>query len=120
MKYKIPVLKISTNKIYSGMHWAKRNKIKNDYLLLVMSANIKEKYVYLNKLVFNFYLTGRVLDTTNLSFMAKMIEDSFIKLGVLKNDSPAYYNRVELVCNPSKTSEDYCIVEFIKKTSSSK
>lgn len=68
--------KISLNQWYSGMHWTKRKKIKDNYTLIVKSQfkNILPKTkIYNTEYHFTFKL--RPLDASNCVAMVKMIED---------------------------------------------
>ena len=88
--------KVSTNAIYAGKHWTYRNRQKEDWLWSVKSvrANLRPVESYPVTLCMTFYLKGRVLDSSNCSFMGKMIEDALVKLGVLKDDSYKYVHKV--------------------------
>ena len=44
---------------------------------------------------FIFYFKSRALDASNCSYMGKMIEDTLVKTGILKDDSPKYIKSVE-------------------------
>jgi hypothetical protein len=68
--------KISLNKWYSGMHWTKRKKIKDNYTLIVKSQfkNILPKTKIYNT-EYHFTFKSRPLDASNCVAMVKMIED---------------------------------------------
>lgn len=91
MNIKIPLPeKVSTNAIYSGMHWSKRKKLADLYhWALVQHKNqaVKEYPVDIN---YVFTFKGKPLDTTNCTYMAKMLEDGLVKNGVIEDDSPEY------------------------------
>lgn len=91
MIIKIPIPeKVSTNSIYAGMHWAKRKKLADLYhqsLLEYRKTQIVEYPVDINYI---FSFKGKLLDTTNCTYMAKMLEDGLVKNGILKADSPEY------------------------------
>lgn len=75
--------KISLNKWYSGMHWTKRKKIKDNYTLLVKSQfnkTLPKSNTY--KVAYNFTFKSRALDASNCVAMVKMIEDI-----IFENDS---------------------------------
>ncbi len=114
MKVKIPIIKISTNLIYKGIHWTARSKHKDDYRKLVKSVGITARFEYLEYLQFDFYFKGKLHDASNNSYMQKLLEDSFIKEGILINDSPKYYNKIILTSNKAE-HDDYCIVTFKEK-----
>lgn len=103
LKYEIPLpFKVSTNKIYSWMHWRKRKSIADWYHRLTKEDceqfdTITEKM----DLEFKFYFHTRYLDSSNCSFMWKMIEDSLVKNKLVTDDSNRYiwnvtYESVEI------------------------
>jgi hypothetical protein len=76
--------KISLNKYYAGMHWSKRNSIKDKYHRLIPTLNdikfpIRVHYVFIFK--------NNPLDASNCVGMLKMIEDVLFD----KNDG---YNKI--------------------------
>lgn len=100
------IKKISTNQIYSGIHWAKRKEIKDlykDYCRF----NIKlEKVVsYPARLVYEFNFKRNPLDTLNCAYMAKMIEDCLVEFGIIENDDPAHIFCSSIYSN--KAEKDY-------------
>lgn len=64
------------------------------------------------EIYFKFYLEGRRIDATNLSYMAKMIEDCLVDKGILPNDSPRYVQRVIMESYKIKTKENYCEIQI--------
>ena len=103
----LPIIKVSTNEIYAGVHWRKRRKIKQDYLLVTRSKirSIPKIEGKVN-LSFSFYFKSRPLDSSNCSFMAKMIEDCLVGNGILKDDSIKHVGKISI--ESYKGTEDYC------------
>lgn len=65
---------VSLNKFYSGIHWAQRKKIKDQYYWLIKEKTNKT----FNKpcgVDYLFAFKGRILDCSNCVGMVKMIED---------------------------------------------
>lgn len=90
--------KISTNRIYSGLHWAKRNSLKNLYHSQLLEFKNKFKInQYPIKIAFRFVWTKTPLDCSNCSFMAKMIEDGMVENKIIKNDTPEYVSAIALI-----------------------
>jgi hypothetical protein len=92
LKYEIPrQYKVSTNQIYSWIHWRKRKQIADWYHQLT-KKDCKEFSTLLDKvdISFKFYFRSRYLDSSNCSFMWKMIEDSLVKNKLIKDDSNMY------------------------------
>lgn len=91
MNIRIPLPEnVSTNAIYSGLHWSKRKKLADLYhwsLAQFKNQAVKEYPVDINYI---FTFKGKPLDTTNCTYMAKMLEDGLVKNGVIGNDSPEY------------------------------
>jgi hypothetical protein len=63
--------KISTNKIYAGVHIEKKIELE-----------------------FIFYFKSRVLDSSNCSYMGKLLEDCLVAHGVLQDDTIKYVDKV--------------------------
>ena len=72
--------KISLNQWYSGSHWSKRKKIKDNYSLLIKSQckkTFKKDKRY--EVEYNFYFKTKPLDASNCVAMVKLIEDVLFK-----------------------------------------
>lgn len=89
--------KFSTNKIYSGIHYSQRKKQKDTIGWLIKKALIKNSFKqdhnFKNWPVifkYRFEWASRPLDCSNCTYMAKIVEDWLIKLGILPDDSPKY------------------------------
>lgn len=104
---KIPLpYKVSTNRIYMGIHWATRKKYKDlmrwAFVPFISSlAPIKE-----GKITFEFGFKNKPLDCSNCSFMAKMMEDVLVEHQILKDDSPNYVKEITL--KSTKSTKDIC------------
>jgi len=68
--------KISLNKWYSGEHWSKRKRLKDEYKLLVRSQ-FKGVFIKSNsyEVDYTFKFKTRPLDASNCVAMLKLIED---------------------------------------------
>lgn len=112
---RIPIIKISTNVIYSGKHWRTRAKHKQDYLLLCSSF---KNYDFIEDKVdihIDFYFKGRALDSSNCSYMGKLIEDSLVHYGILKDDTIKYVSCFSMRSH-NKAKEDYAVINIKKAT----
>lgn len=107
---KLPI-KVSANDIYAGQHWAKRAKIKDMFLWALLGLKSQLKPVSACKLVFNFKFKTHPLDSSNCSYMAKMIEDCLVHYKILKNDNFKVVRGVELTSDTG----DEDVVELIIK-----
>jgi len=112
-KYRVDLpLKISTNQIYSGVHWTVRNNHKNIY---------RNNLVYLFKMIpppkvpfilnIDFYFKKNVLDCSNCSYLAKLLEDCLIHAGLIADDNPKVIKKICLSSNKTK-EEDYFKMYF--------
>ncbi len=112
------IIKVSSNKIYAGAHWRERSKLKENYLWLTKSPFKKLKPVSGKvDLDFQFFFASRALDSSNLGYMAKMIEDCLVTYGILQDDSIKYVGQISLESFKSKEKDqDYCILTLNEKT----
>lgn len=89
--FKIPLeinSKLGTNKIYAGVHWAIRSKDKEKMRLLVRSiTGLKKPFENPVRIKMAF---NSKLDVSNHSYLFKLIEDSLVKCGILKDDTDKY------------------------------
>ena len=84
--------RVSTNKIYAGIHWSVRKEIKDicfDYAKSFCRP-VQRVESYPVSIRYRFLFRQRPLDTLNTAFFAKCIEDSLVSLGIIKDDSPEY------------------------------
>lgn len=86
--------KISTNKIYAGVHWRQRKQQKDQYLILTNSFKKLDKIEKKIELEFIFYFKSRALDSSNCSYMGKLLEDCLVAHGVLQDDTIKYVGKV--------------------------
>jgi len=82
--------KVSTNKIYAGMHWAKRKKLADLYHKSLLQFKGKKATDYPVNINYIFTFKSKPLDTTNCTFMAKLLEDGLVQHEILIDDSPEY------------------------------
>ena len=106
MKIELKTLpKTSTNKIYAGMHWTKRKKLKDNYKTIIKS---QFKHVFpkdkVYKVQYDFVFKSRPLDITNCSYMIKMIEDV-----IFEDDTWKIINKVTITSN--KGVEDSVVIK---------
>ena len=98
-KMKIPLLeRVSLNKFYRGMHWTERKRIADEWHLVILNVlrEPKHRFIEINlkdyPLVFTytFRFKKNPQDWLNCSGMVKLIEDGFVKGGLIIDDSPKY------------------------------
>lgn len=97
LEIEIPILwKVSANEVYAGVHWSKRNALAKDYHQLVnlkTKGLIFEPLTYPVQLFFNFHWASRALDSSNCSYLVKLIEDG-LKGEILPDDSIKYVQTI--------------------------
>lgn len=108
ISYQIPLrgLKISTNKIYAGVHWTTRKEIADSCHSIAAGfcRPVEQAGPYPVEISYRFTFYGRGLDTTNCAFLVKCFEDALRAIGVLEEDDPAHVARtvIEVVEVPRK------------------
>lgn len=95
--------KLSFN-TYKNLHWAKQKQFKDTLRILVRSST-KEKFKGGYTLSFDFYFTGKRLDTINVFHYCKIIEDK-----LFEQDKD---NR-RICVNVDKGKENKCILTLTK------
>ncbi len=92
--YRLPLtgLKVSTNKIYAGVHWGQRQSIKDSFFsyAAALCRPIQKVESYPVRIHYRFFFGSKALDTLNTAYMAKMLEDAFRALGILEEDDAAH------------------------------
>lgn len=110
LEYTIPdKMKVSTNKIYSWMHWRKRQLLA-DYYHSIVIADCRNLQPISEKvdIYFLFEWKWRTLDSSNCTFIAKMIEDALRKSKLIVDDSIRYVWRFS--CESTKWKENKVII----------
>lgn len=106
--------KISSNKIYAGIHYRSRQKIKDSFALAIQaSAPPPYKGTYPVHCHYHFYIAGRQLDTSNHSFMQKMTEDAMVENGVITDDDQRYVSSISYTVEKSADKANYVAVTII-------
>jgi hypothetical protein len=105
MKIFFDLPKISSNQIYSGMHWKKRNDLAKRYhneIWYLVKKNNLPKIKKKCKIIFGFMNS---FDTDNNFFMVKMVIDGIKYSGILIDDSRKYVKCVEVNVSDSNWFE---------------
>jgi len=100
--------KVSLNAWYSGKHWSKRVKLKNDYKMLIKSQ-FKGVFRQDNRynVTYDFVFRIKPLDASNCVAMVKLIEDV-----IFKDDA---YNIVESIKISSRKGSKDAVSVTIEK-----
>lgn len=110
LKIKLPE-KISTNKIYSGVHWAVRKKWADLFhrsllpyrnKITIKNYPVSVSYIYTFK--------GRQLDASNCSFMSKLFEDAMVQNKILIDDTPNFVDEIVLISQKGTSDEVEIII----------
>jgi len=104
--------KISTNAIYSGVNWTVRKKHKEDFLWLTIHFKQLEKISGKVDIDFNFFFKKVALDSSNCSYLAKMLEDCLVGYGVIQGDSPKFVRKISM--QSQKGEKDFCEITITK------
>jgi chromosome condensin MukBEF complex kleisin-like MukF subunit len=109
-------IKVSTNKIYAGTHWTTRTKHKElfYYELLKQKKNLSKAQNYPLELTFIFRFKSKPLDSSNCSYMAKMIEDCIVKLGVIESDTIKFVKSVKYISEQDKNLQKDMVSIYIE------
>ena len=91
MKIEIPIpKKVSTN-VGIRQHWRKRKEqvdLYNNYLLPEKNKHKLKDFPV--EITYIFRFKKKWLDCSNCTYMAKLIEDALIGIGLLPDDNPEY------------------------------
>lgn len=102
---------ISTNVIYSGVHFRTRKAHKDKYKKYTKEIFSKIKPIdYPVDIHFDFYLQIP-LDSSNCSYMGKLLEDCLVEHGVLKEDDFKRVRKVSFLSNKDKENKVIITVE---------
>ncbi len=104
--------KISTNTIYAGVHWTARKKHKEAFLWLTAHFKRLEKITGKVDIDFHFFFAKNPLDSSNVSYAVKLLEDSLVTYGVIEGDSPKFVRKISM--QSQKGESDYCIINITK------
>lgn len=102
--------KVSLNKWYSGVHWTERQKLKNNYGLLLNKYKKKFKKIHRYDVDYRFYFKRSPLDASNCVAMVKLIEDV-----LFEDDKWDIVDSVTMGSKKSEIKEDYVEVTIITK-----
>ena len=96
----------SLNAYYSGGHWTKRKKAKDLYLADVTSYF--DEHDAFNAKEFEIHLTfnGRY-DCDNAIIAVKFLADSITALGIVKDDSKKYFQRLSIRVDTNLPNDTY-------------
>lgn len=89
-------IKVSTNAIYAGMHWAKRKEIADEFHRALLPFKGLKIYTPIQRLFFTFTFKGKLLDCSNCTFMAKCLEDAMVMNRLIPDDTPDHVESIAI------------------------
>ena len=118
------IVPISLNKIYAGVHWDQRSKWKNEWRAAFTGWHFwqrpdgtynAERPVRFESPVEITYLfrMKKPMDSTNLAFMCKLIEDSLSQDQVIEDDTPKYVRSSKFIPVQGKENSVTVIVQTL-------
>lgn len=108
--------KVSTNESYAGQHWTARRRHKNLFRFCchneILSKLPEKPTTFPVDLDFVFYFTAKPLDTSNCSYMLKIIEDCLVKQKFIPDDGIKYVRKISF--ESRKGERDKIILNVIQ------
>ena len=94
----IPYQGPSTNAIYAGQHWSRRQQAKDEAREVVLAHVSTEPFSDPVALQFVPVIGkgGRARDLSNYSYGIKLIEDSLVASGILVDDTDRYVQSIRV------------------------
>jgi hypothetical protein len=98
--------KVSLNAAYAGMHWTKRNALKDLYAMSLIQFRGKFKGVeYPLDASYIFRFKGKQLDVSNCALMIKLLEDSLKFNGIIADDDPKHIQSIDVIVQEGDKDE---------------
>ena len=104
--------KISTNKIYSGVHWATRARHKDLFVWNFLGVASDIPVIESCDLEFHFEFKQRPLDCDNCSYMTKLLIDCLRHYGKLKDDTPNIVKSVKITSKKGNEDKVKILIDF--------
>lgn len=101
---------VSLNEIYKGIHWSKRKEYRDLWHTAFRHIHKGKSFT---EPVWIYYAFGmkNPMDSTNLAFMEKLIEDALVQDGVIMKDDPRFVRFTGAI--PIQASEN-CVLVHIR------
>ena len=108
----------STNRIYAGVHWSERHKVKQVGRLATRSAAHHWIKPFNSPVILRFTpfinISDKMYDTSNYSYSNKIIEDELVYTGIIQRDTASFV-RSWIMMAPERTSlQSYTRLEIIE------
>ena len=102
--------KISTNAIYSGVHWTTRAKHKDMFVWAFIEVASKIPQMNTCDIEFNYEFKSRLLDVDNCVYMSKLITDCLRHYRKIKDDTPDIVKSIKITS--CKGKEDKVLIKI--------
>ena len=103
--------KLSTNKIYEGVHWSERKKHKDLFLWSFVGIASKIKPVQSCDLEFEFGFKSKPLDVDNCSYMTKILIDCLRHYRKIPDDTPDFVYSIKI--SSKKSNKNNVVIKII-------
>lgn len=104
--------KISTNKIYEGVHWSQRKKDKDLFLWSFVGLAKQIPVIESCDIEFNFEFKNKPLDVDNCSYMAKLIIDCLRHYNKIKDDTPDIVKSIKITSQKNNVDKVNILIVF--------
>tara|TARA_R110000744_G_scaffold137521_2_gene248039 strand:- start:714 stop:1091 length:378 start_codon:yes stop_codon:yes gene_type:complete len=98
----------SLNMIYAGKHWAIRKKYKDDYKKICIEALKNYDPFTCETFRMDIRYNSR-MDIDNGILVSKFLADTLVSEGIVKDDSPKYYDQVKITYDKSIEKNTYLV-----------
>lgn len=98
----------SLNMIYAGKHWAIRKKYKDDYKKICIEALKNYDPFTCETFRMDIRYNSR-MDIDNGILVSKFLADTLVSEGIVKDDSPKYYDQVKITYDKSIEKNTYVV-----------
>ena len=102
--------KISTNAIYSGVHWTTRAKHKDMFIWAFIEVASKIPQINSCDIEFNYEFKSRPLDCDNCVYMSKLIIDCLRHYRKIIDDTPDVVRSIKITSQ--KSSQNKVVIKI--------
>lgn len=102
--------KVSTNDIYAGTHWKKRQALADLFHGSLIEHRLLRVTEYPVDISYIFNFKGKLLDCDNCAYMAKLLKDGMRHWKIIEDDDPRFVQSVTLYSQKGKRDEVEIII----------
>jgi hypothetical protein len=96
----------SLNMIYAGKHWTYRKKKKDEYKQICLEALDNYDKITCKAFRLDIRYNAR-FDIDNGILVSKFLADTLVDWGMVKDDSPEFYDQVKITFDPKVKRDTY-------------